>query len=54
MFPKLPDPGIGFPASWDKFGKTIERTLRPRTGDFSTYVFVKQDLQRNLFRIPLR
>jgi serine/threonine protein kinase len=54
MLPKLPDSGIGFPASWDKFGKTIERTLRPRTGDFSTYVFVKQDLQRNLFRIPLR
>jgi Tol biopolymer transport system component len=55
VLPRLPIPGIG-PANWAKLsGVTlIERALFPGTGDFSTFVFVKQDFRRNLFQIPLR
>jgi hypothetical protein len=54
--PELPDAGIGFAATWDKVrgGKVIERVMLPGTGDLSTYVFVRRDFRRNLFRIPLR
>jgi Tol biopolymer transport system component len=56
MLPDLPASGMGVASSWVNLrnGKVIERALFPGTGDFSAHVFVKRELQRNLFRIPLR
>jgi serine/threonine protein kinase/Tol biopolymer transport system component len=53
--PDFPASGIGSPAGWRALPgiRIIERSDVFPGPDPSAYVFVKTDLQRNLFRIPL-
>jgi serine/threonine protein kinase/Tol biopolymer transport system component len=54
-FPDLPASGISLDANWREQprARVIERSAITPGPDPSQYVFVKTELQRNLFRIPL-
>jgi hypothetical protein len=54
--PELPTIGLGDAKLWPQLrgSRVVPEPFAFPTSDAASYVFVKQELRRNLFRIPLR